>query len=109
MPASTPGWATVALQLLVNYKSHHASAFGSHACNSVFAMPHGTCSSTTAGGPQLSTPALVKHSQHTVNSLIVPHVNPFLPSAISTMSVLFFLALISDTISVPPVSECPPQ
>ncbi|CAI9549251.1 unnamed protein product [Staurois parvus] len=30
------GWATVALQLLVNYKSHHASAFGSHACNCQF-------------------------------------------------------------------------
>ncbi|CAI9582465.1 unnamed protein product, partial [Staurois parvus] len=36
------------LQPLRNYKSHHASAFGSHACN---AMPHGTCSLTTGGGP----------------------------------------------------------
>ncbi|CAI9623275.1 unnamed protein product [Staurois parvus] len=27
--------------------------------------------------------------QHTVNLLISPHVNPFLPSAISTVSVLF--------------------
>ncbi|CAI9588798.1 unnamed protein product [Staurois parvus] len=28
--------------------------------------------------------------QHTVNPLMAPHVNPFLPSAISTMSVLFY-------------------
>ncbi|CAI9615920.1 unnamed protein product [Staurois parvus] len=28
--------------------------------------------------------------QLTVNPLIAPHVNPFLPSAISTVSVLFF-------------------
>ncbi|CAI9600652.1 unnamed protein product [Staurois parvus] len=35
-PALMQGWATVALQLLVNYKSHHASAFGSHACNCQF-------------------------------------------------------------------------
>ncbi|CAI9616058.1 unnamed protein product, partial [Staurois parvus] len=33
---------------------------------------------------------IVKHSHHTVNPLIAPHVNPFLPSAISTVSVLFF-------------------
>ncbi|CAI9556049.1 unnamed protein product [Staurois parvus] len=33
---------------------------------------------------------LVKHTQHTVNPLIAPHVNPFLPSAISTVSELFF-------------------
>ncbi|CAI9611039.1 unnamed protein product, partial [Staurois parvus] len=32
----------------------------------------------------------VKHSLHIVNPLITPHVNPFLPSAISTGSVLFF-------------------
>ncbi|CAI9571643.1 unnamed protein product, partial [Staurois parvus] len=32
---------------------------------------------------------IVKHTQHTVNPLITPHVNPFLPSAISTVSVLF--------------------
>ncbi|CAI9565655.1 unnamed protein product, partial [Staurois parvus] len=31
----------------------------------------------------------VKHSQHTINPLITPHVNPFLLSAISTVSVLF--------------------
>ncbi|CAI9561622.1 unnamed protein product, partial [Staurois parvus] len=31
----------------------------------------------------------VKHTQHTVNPLITPDVNPFLPSVISTMSVLF--------------------
>ncbi|CAI9536394.1 unnamed protein product [Staurois parvus] len=35
---------------------------------------------------------LVKHSQHTVNPLITPHINPFLPSAISTVSVLFFFS-----------------
>ncbi|CAI9555396.1 unnamed protein product, partial [Staurois parvus] len=47
-----------------------------------------------------------------------PHVKPFLPSAISTVSVLFFLALITVFVSLgmsvapsqsPPGSECPPQ
>ncbi|CAI9601201.1 unnamed protein product [Staurois parvus] len=33
---------------------------------------------------------LVKHCLHILNPLITPHVNPFLPSAISTVSVLFF-------------------
>ncbi|CAI9619932.1 unnamed protein product, partial [Staurois parvus] len=33
---------------------------------------------------------IVKHTHHTVNPLIGPHVNSFLPSAISTVSVLFF-------------------
>ncbi|CAI9564882.1 unnamed protein product [Staurois parvus] len=33
---------------------------------------------------------LVKHSLHIFNPWITPHVNPFLPSAISTVSVLFF-------------------
>ncbi|CAI9602187.1 unnamed protein product, partial [Staurois parvus] len=60
----------------------------------------------------------LKHSQHTVNPLITPHVNPFLPSVISTVSVLFFLALITLFVSLgmsvtpsqfPPVPECPPQ
>ncbi|CAI9570164.1 unnamed protein product, partial [Staurois parvus] len=60
----------------------------------------------------------VKHSQYTVNPFCALHVNPFLPSAISTMSVLFFLALITVLVSqgmsvtpsqFPPVSECPPQ
>ncbi|CAI9563453.1 unnamed protein product, partial [Staurois parvus] len=59
-----------------------------------------------------------KHTQHTVNPLIVPHVNPFLPSAISTVSVFFFLALIPVLLSLGmsvtpsqflPVSECLPQ
>ncbi|CAI9553246.1 unnamed protein product, partial [Staurois parvus] len=53
---------------------------------------------------------LLKHSLHTVNPLIAPHVNPFLPSAISTVSVLFFstdhcigvTGDVSDTKSVPP-------
>ncbi|CAI9584578.1 unnamed protein product [Staurois parvus] len=31
-----------------------------------------------------------KHTQHTVNPLIAPHVNPFLPSANNTVSVFFF-------------------
>ncbi|CAI9599830.1 unnamed protein product [Staurois parvus] len=35
-PVLGQGWATVALQLLVTYKSHHASAFGSHAYNCQF-------------------------------------------------------------------------
>ncbi|CAI9547953.1 unnamed protein product, partial [Staurois parvus] len=60
----------------------------------------------------------VKHSLRTVNPLIDAYVNPFLPSAISTVSVLFFLALITVFVSLgmsvtpsqfPPVSECPPQ
>ncbi|CAI9570110.1 unnamed protein product [Staurois parvus] len=41
----------------------------------------------------------MKHSQHTVNPLIAPHVNPFLPSAISTVSVIF-LALITVLVSL---------
>ncbi|CAI9619495.1 unnamed protein product [Staurois parvus] len=32
----------------------------------------------------------VKHSQHTVNPLIAPHINSFLPSAISTVSFAFY-------------------
>ncbi|CAI9588824.1 unnamed protein product [Staurois parvus] len=57
----------------------------------------------------------VKHSHHTVNPLSTTHVNPFLPSAISTVSVLF-LALITVLVSLgmsvtpsqfSPVSECP--
>ncbi|CAI9563522.1 unnamed protein product, partial [Staurois parvus] len=60
---------------------------------------------------------IVKHIQHTVNPLIATYVNPFLPSAINTMSVLFIstdhcigvTGDVSDTKSVPPVSECPPQ
>ncbi|CAI9548541.1 unnamed protein product, partial [Staurois parvus] len=60
----------------------------------------------------------IKHSQLTVNSLIAPNVNPFLPSAISTVSVLFFLALITVLVLLgmsvtpsqfPQVSECLPQ
>ncbi|CAI9623287.1 unnamed protein product, partial [Staurois parvus] len=56
--------------------------------------------------------------QHTVNPLIAPDVNPFLPSAISTVSVLFIstdhcigvTGDVSDTKSVPPqLSECTPQ
>ncbi|CAI9578807.1 unnamed protein product [Staurois parvus] len=50
-----------------------------------------------------------KHTLHTVNPLIAPHVNPFLPSAISTISVLYFstdhcigvTGDVSDTKSVP--------
>ncbi|CAI9578000.1 unnamed protein product, partial [Staurois parvus] len=57
----------------------------------------------------------VKHSQHTVKTLIAPHVNPFLPSAISTVSVLFFstdhcigvTGEVSDTKSVPPSLRMP--
>ncbi|CAI9607396.1 unnamed protein product, partial [Staurois parvus] len=53
---------------------------------------------------------LVKYSLHTVNPLIVPHVNPFFPRAINTVSVLFFSTYhcidvtgdVSDTKSVPP-------
>ncbi|CAI9614407.1 unnamed protein product, partial [Staurois parvus] len=57
----------------------------------------------------------VKHSQHTVYPLITLHVNPFLPSAISTVSVLlistdYFIGLtggVSDTKSVPPSVRMP--
>ncbi|CAI9541506.1 unnamed protein product [Staurois parvus] len=53
--------------------------------------------------------------QHTVNPLIAPHVNPFLPSAISTVSVLFIstdhctgvTGDVSDTKSVPPSVRMP--
>ncbi|CAI9581470.1 unnamed protein product [Staurois parvus] len=53
--------------------------------------------------------------KHTVNPLITPHVNPFLPSAISTMSVLFISSDhcidvtgdVSDTKSVPPSIRMP--
>ncbi|CAI9570644.1 unnamed protein product, partial [Staurois parvus] len=41
-----------------------------------------------------------KHTQHTVNPLIAPHVNPFLPSGISTVSVFFFLVLITVFVSL---------
>ncbi|CAI9561371.1 unnamed protein product, partial [Staurois parvus] len=61
--------------------------------------------------------ALAQHTlkQHTVNPLIAPHVNPFLPGAISTLSVLFFstdhcigvTGDISDTKSVPPNVRMP--
>ncbi|CAI9576643.1 unnamed protein product [Staurois parvus] len=57
---------------------------------------------------------LVKHFHHTVNPLIAPHVNPFLPSAINTVSVLFFTdpcigvtGDVSDTKSVPPSVRMP--
>ncbi|CAI9581910.1 unnamed protein product [Staurois parvus] len=53
--------------------------------------------------------------QHTVNVLITPHVNPFLPSAISTVPVLFIstdncigvTGDVSDTKSVPPSVRMP--
>ncbi|CAI9583757.1 unnamed protein product, partial [Staurois parvus] len=53
--------------------------------------------------------------QHTVNPLIAPHVNPFLPSAISTVSVLFIstdhcigvAGDVSDTKSVPSSVKMP--
>ncbi|CAI9612227.1 unnamed protein product [Staurois parvus] len=58
-----------------------------------------------------------KHSktQHAVNRLIAPDVNPFLPSAISTISVLFIstdqctgvTGDVSDTKSVPPSVRMP--
>ncbi|CAI9545944.1 unnamed protein product [Staurois parvus] len=48
--------------------------------------------------------------RHTVNPLIIPDVNPFLPSVISTVSVLFIITDhcigvtrdVSETKSVPP-------
>ncbi|CAI9593188.1 unnamed protein product [Staurois parvus] len=51
----------------------------------------------------------------TVNPLIAPHVNSFLPSVISTLSVLFFstdhcigvTGDVSDTKSVPPSVKMP--
>ncbi|CAI9556101.1 unnamed protein product, partial [Staurois parvus] len=56
--------------------------------------------------------------QHTVNSLISPDVNPFLPSVISTVSVLFIstdrcISVIGMSVAVsqspPQMSECPLQ
>ncbi|CAI9561865.1 unnamed protein product [Staurois parvus] len=68
----------------------------------------------------LHSRASVKHTQHRVkahigNPLIAPDVNPFLPSAISTVSVLFistdhctgFTGDVSDTKSVPPRVRMP--
>ncbi|CAI9564121.1 unnamed protein product [Staurois parvus] len=57
-------------------------------------------------------PAVMRRSyKHTVNPLIASHVNPFLPSAISTVSVLFIstdycigvTGDVSDTKSAPPL------
>ncbi|CAI9574166.1 unnamed protein product, partial [Staurois parvus] len=58
----------------------------------------------------------VKHTQHTVkqhtvNPLIAPDVKPFMPSAVSTVSVLFIstdhcigvTGDVSDTNTVPPI------
>ncbi|CAI9559728.1 unnamed protein product, partial [Staurois parvus] len=58
---------------------------------------------------------IVKHTRHTVNPLIAPDVNSFLPSAISTVSVLFIrtdhcigvTGDVSDTKSVPPSVRMP--
>ncbi|CAI9591499.1 unnamed protein product, partial [Staurois parvus] len=58
----------------------------------------------------IHTQHTVKHTQHTVNPLIAPYVNPFLPSVITTVSVLFISSDhcigvtgdVSDTKSVPP-------
>ncbi|CAI9550436.1 unnamed protein product, partial [Staurois parvus] len=58
---------------------------------------------------------IVKHTQHTINPLITPDVNSFLPSAISTVSVLLFstdhcigvTGDVSDTKSVPPSVRMP--
>ncbi|CAI9624231.1 unnamed protein product, partial [Staurois parvus] len=53
--------------------------------------------------------------QHTVNPLFAPHVNPFLPSAVSTVSLLFMstdhcigvTGDVSDTKSIPPSVRMP--
>ncbi|CAI9546845.1 unnamed protein product, partial [Staurois parvus] len=53
--------------------------------------------------------------QHRVNPLITPHINPFLPSAISIVPVLFIstdhcigvTGDVSDTKSVPPSVRMP--
>ncbi|CAI9541626.1 unnamed protein product, partial [Staurois parvus] len=55
-------------------------------------------SSVLTEAPTHSPP--VKHSQHTVNPLITPHVNPFLPSAISNSVSAFYLALITVLVSL---------
>ncbi|CAI9577874.1 unnamed protein product, partial [Staurois parvus] len=64
---------------------------------------------STSSGKHRHSP-IVKHTQHTVNPLITPDVNPFLPSAVSTVLVLFISTDhcigvtwdVSDTKSVPP-------
>ncbi|CAI9581173.1 unnamed protein product, partial [Staurois parvus] len=60
--------------------------------------------------------ALTQHivKQHTVNPLIAPDVNHFLPSAISTGSVLFIstdhcIGITGDVSDTKSVSECPLQ
>ncbi|CAI9597385.1 unnamed protein product, partial [Staurois parvus] len=48
-------------------------------------------------------------TQHTVNPLIAPHVNPFLPSAISTVSVISTDHCIGVTGDVSDTKSAPPQ
>ncbi|CAI9532068.1 unnamed protein product, partial [Staurois parvus] len=58
---------------------------------------------------------MLNSTQHTVSPLIAPHVNPFLPSANSTVSVLFIstdhcicvTGVVSDTKSVLPSVRMP--
>ncbi|CAI9596385.1 unnamed protein product, partial [Staurois parvus] len=51
------------------------------------------------------------YKQHTVSPLIAPHDNPFMPSAISTVSVLFISIdhCISVTVDVSDTKSVPPQ
>ncbi|CAI9598561.1 unnamed protein product, partial [Staurois parvus] len=95
-------------------------------------IPPGDCQGTLTGERSISccfvllcieaclhskthTSQLVK--QHTINPLITPDFNPFLPSVI-VQSQCFLLALITVLVSLgmsvavsqfPPVSECLPQ
>ncbi|CAI9564829.1 unnamed protein product [Staurois parvus] len=70
---------------------------GGHGCKQYSSPPCQLVHTALDGCAQNSHPKQCDYSetqtqvkQHTVNPLIAPHVNPFLPSPISTVSVLFF-------------------
>ncbi|CAI9554211.1 unnamed protein product, partial [Staurois parvus] len=77
---------------------------------------HGCAKSQPYKAVHLQFKAHTQHTvkQHTVNPLINAHVNPFMPSAISMVSVLFistdhFIGVTRDVSNTKSVSECPPQ
>ncbi|CAI9539429.1 unnamed protein product, partial [Staurois parvus] len=57
--------------------------------HTVIAEEHGQERAPGCFHSKAHTANIVKHTQHTINPLIAPDVNPFLPSVISTVSVLF--------------------
>ncbi|CAI9585991.1 unnamed protein product, partial [Staurois parvus] len=87
--------------------------------NTVFSLANSCtllCMALHSGASRKHTHSLiVKHTQHTVNHLITPDVNPFLPSAISTGTVLYIstdhcigvTGDVNDTKSVPSFVRMP--